>query len=140
MDRKTQPTRYSTGTKWEPIVGYSRAVRFGNHIWISGTTATDENGAVVGLGDPYIQTIQAIKNIETALKALGANLSHVTRTRIYVTDINQWELVGKAHGEYFGEIRPATSMVEVSRLISPDMIVEIEADGFIPDFSGENKK
>jgi len=121
-------------------VGYSRAVRFGNHIWISGTTATDENGAVVGPGDPYIQTIQAIKNIETALKALGANLSHVTRTRIYVTDINQWELVGKAHGEYFGEIRPATSMVEVSRLISPDLIVEIEADGFIPDFSGGNKK
>jgi enamine deaminase RidA (YjgF/YER057c/UK114 family) len=131
-----QPTRYSTGTKWEPIVGYSRAVRAGNRIWISGTTATDENGTVVGPGNPYIQTIQSIKNIETALKALGANLSHVTRTRIYVTDITQWELVGKAHGEYFGEIRPATSMVEVRRLISPEMMVEMEADAFIPDSSG----
>lgn len=131
-----QPTRYSTGTKWEPIVGYSRALRVGNSIWISGTTATNENGTVAGPGNPYIQTIQAIKNIETALKALGANLSHVTRTRIYVTDITQWELVGKAHGEYFGEIRPATNMVEISRLISPEMMVEIEADAFIPDSSG----
>ena len=133
-----QPTRYSTGTKWEPIVGYSRAVRVGNSIWISGTTATDETGSIVGPGDPYKQTIQAIKNIETALKALGANLSHVTRTRIYVTDISQWELVGKAHGEYFREIRPATSMVEVSRLISPEILVEIEADACIPDLSGGN--
>lgn len=128
-----QPTRYSTGTKWEPIVGYSRAVRVGNNIWISGTTATDESGSIVGPGDSYQQTIQTIKNIETAVTALGASLSHVTRTRIYVTDISQWELVGKAHGEYFREIRPATSMVEVSRLISPEMMVEMEADAFIPD-------
>lgn len=128
-----QPTRYSTGTKWEPIVGYSRAVRVGNSIWISGTTATDESGSIVGPGDPYKQTIQTIKNIETALQALGANLSHVTRTRIYVTDISKWEQIGKAHGEYFREILPATSMVEVSRLISPEMMVEIEADACIPD-------
>ena len=133
MNRKIQPAQYSTGTKWEPIIGYSRAVRVGNTIWISGTTATDENGSIVGPGDPYKQAIRAIKNIETALQALGANLSHVTRTRIYVTDISQWELVGKAHGEYFSEIRPATSMVEVSRLISPEMMVEIEADACIPD-------
>lgn len=140
MSRKIQPTRYSTGTKWEPIVGYSRAVRVGNCIWISGTTATDESGTIVIPGDPYKQTIQTIKNIETALKALGADLSHVTRTRIYVTDISQWEHIGKAHGEYFSEIRPATSMVEVSRLILPEMMVEIEADAFIPDSLGGNEK
>jgi len=140
MSRKIQPTRYSTGTKWEPIVGYSRAVRVGNCIWISGTTATDESGTIVIPGDPYKQTIQTIKNIETALKALGADLSHVTRTRIYVTDISQWERIGKAHGEYFSEIRPATSMVEVSRLILPEMMVEIEADAFIPDSLGGNEK
>ena len=125
--------RYSTGTKWEPIVGYSRAVRAGNNIWVSGTAATDETGIIVGPGDPYKQTIQSIKNIETALKALGADLSHVTRTRIFITDITQWELAGKAHGEYFDNIRPATSMVEVSSLISPEMMVEIEADAFVPD-------
>ena len=126
-------TRYSTGTKWEPIVGYSRAVRSGNNIWVSGTTATDEKGSIVGRGDPYKQTIQTIKNIETALKALGAELTQVMRTRIFVTDMTQWELVGKAHGEYFGNIRPATSMVEVRCLISPEMMVEIEADAFVPD-------
>jgi enamine deaminase RidA (YjgF/YER057c/UK114 family) len=132
---KMQTTRYSTGTKWEPVVGYSRAVRAGNIIWVSGTTATDEKGTVVGAGDPYKQTVQTIKNIETALKALGAELSHVTRTRIYVTDITTWEIVGKAHGEYFGNIRPATSMVEVSCLISPEMLVEIEADAFVSDIT-----
>ena len=126
-------TRYSTGTKWEPIVGYSRAVRAGNNIWVSGTTATDEKGIIVGPGDPYKQTVQTIKNIETALKELGADLSHVTRTRIFVTNISQWELIGKAHGEYFGHTRPATSMVEVKRLISPEMMVEIEADAFVPN-------
>ena len=133
---KKPPTRYATGSKWEPVVGYSRAVRVGNRIWVSGTTGTDENGRIAGPGDPYTQTIQAIRNIETALKALGADLSHVVRTRIYVTDITRWELVGKAHGEYFGEIRPATSMVEVARLISPEMMVEIEADAILPDPPG----
>jgi len=128
-----QRRHYSTGTKWEPVVGYSRAVRVGDSIWVSGTTATDENGEVVAPGDPYAQTIQAIKNINTALKALGADLSHVTRTRIYVTDITQWEKIGKAHGEYFGEIRPATSMVEVRRLISPEMLVEIEVDAIVQE-------
>ena len=114
-------------------MGYSRAVRAGNNIWVSGTTATDEKGIIVGPGDPYKQTVQTIKNIETALKELGADLSHVTRTRIFVTNISQWELVGKAHGEYFGHTRPATSMVEVKRLISPEMMVEIEADAFVPN-------
>lgn len=134
-----QPTRYSTESKWEPIVGYSRAVRVGNSIWVSGTTATDDRGTIVGPGNLYQQTIQAIKNIETALRALGANLSHVTRTRIYVTDIRQWEQVGKAHRESFGEFLPATSLVEVRRLISSEMMVEIEADAFIPDATGGNR-
>lgn len=120
--------RYSSGTKWEPIVGYSRAVRVGNRIYVTGTTATDENGNVVGKGDAYAQTVQAIKNIEKALKALGAGLENVVRTRMFVTDISLWEEIGRAHGEFFRKIMPATTMVEVSKLIDPDMLVEIEAD------------